>query len=72
MDIEVSDVIVGILMIVFGVLGLFIAAGAMDIEMYVFGLGLFILAVCFVFGQVRRVSGARRAAHAEARGPTHV
>jgi hypothetical protein len=54
MDIDPSDFIVGLLMTVFGVIGLFLASGAMDNEMYVFGLSLFAFAVLFDLGLIRR------------------
>jgi uncharacterized membrane protein len=54
MDIESSDLIVGLLMTVFGLAGLILASGAMDDEMYVFGLSLFGFAVVFVLGLIRR------------------
>jgi len=54
MDLEPSDFIVGLLMLVFGIVGLFLASGAMDDEMYVFGLTLFGLATAFEFGLLRR------------------
>jgi hypothetical protein len=54
MDIEPSDFIVGLLMLVFGIVGLFLASGAMDDEMYVFGLTLFGFATAFEFGLLRR------------------
>ena len=38
MDIEASDLIVGLLMTAMGLIGLLLASGAHDIEMYVFGL----------------------------------
>jgi len=54
MDIEPSDLIVGLLMAVFGLVGLILASGAMDNEMYVFGLSLFGFACLFVLGLLRR------------------
>ena len=54
MDIEPSDLIVGLMMAVFGLIGLFLASGAIDDEMYVFGLSLVGFAVCFEFGLMRR------------------
>jgi hypothetical protein len=54
MDIEPSDFIVGLLMLVFGIVGLFLASGAMDNEMYVFGLTLFGVATACEFGLSRR------------------
>ncbi len=38
METNVSDLIVGLMMAVFGLIGLFLVAGAADVEMYVFGL----------------------------------
>ncbi len=54
MDIDPSDFIVGLLMTAFGIIGLILASGAMDNEMYVFGLALFAFAVVFDLGLIRR------------------
>jgi hypothetical protein len=54
MDIDPSDLIVGLLMTILGVTGLFLASGALDNEMYVFGLSLAGFAALFVLGLVRR------------------
>ncbi|MDR3538941.1 MAG: hypothetical protein P4L71_20770 [Acetobacteraceae bacterium] len=54
MDIEASDLIVGIMVSVFGLIGLILAAGATDNEMYVFGLSLAGFSVVFVIGLIRR------------------
>ena len=54
MDIDPSDLIVGFLMTAFGIIGLILASGAMDNEMYVFGLALFAFAVVFDIGLIRR------------------
>ena len=54
MDIEPSDLIMGLLMTVFGVTGLFLASGAFDNEMYVFGLSLAVFAAVFDIGLIRR------------------
>ena len=54
MDIDRSDFIVGLLMTAFGIIGLILASGAMDNEMYVFGLALFAFAVVFDLGLIRR------------------
>ena len=51
---NMSDVIVGLMMAVFGLIGLFLAAGAADDEMYVFGLSLAAFAACFEFGLIKR------------------
>jgi hypothetical protein len=54
MDIDPSDLIVGSMMTAFGIIGLILASGAMDNEMYVFGLALFAFAVVFDLGLIRR------------------
>jgi hypothetical protein len=54
MGFEPSDLVVGLLMTAFGLTGLILASGAMDNEMYVFGLSLFGLAIAFDFGLLRR------------------
>ena len=54
MNIEPSDLIVGLLMTAFGLIGLILASGAHDNEMYVFGLSLFGFACIFDFGLLRR------------------
>jgi hypothetical protein len=41
-------------MTAFGLIGLILASGAMDNEMYVFGLALFAFAVLFDLGLIRR------------------
>ncbi|MDA8251839.1 MAG: hypothetical protein M0Z28_22105 [Rhodospirillales bacterium] len=60
-----SDVVVGVLVAVLGLIGLFMAAGAVDDEIYIFGLGLGGFAVLFIFGLIRahfdRADAARRA-----------
>jgi hypothetical protein len=63
MEVEPGDLIVGLLMSALGLIGLILASGAMDEEMYVFGLSLFGFACVFVLGLVRRhfdKAGARR------------
>jgi hypothetical protein len=54
MDIEASDLVIALLMTVLGLIGLFLASGAQDDEIYVFGLSLAVWAVVFVFGLMRR------------------
>jgi len=60
-----SDVVVGVLVTVLGLIGLFMAAGALDDEIYIFGLSLAGFAALFVFGLVKghydRADAARRA-----------
>lgn len=63
---SVSDFAVGILVAVLGLVGLFLAAGAVDDEIFIFGLGLAAFAVVFDLGIVKahfdRRDAARRAA----------
>jgi predicted lipid-binding transport protein (Tim44 family) len=66
MHIAMSDRIIGGLMAILGLLGLFLAARAVDEAMYVFGLSLFAYACVFVIGQVRRHFDAAEAAGREA------
>ncbi|MGC8476128.1 MAG: hypothetical protein ACP5NP_07220 [Acetobacteraceae bacterium] len=54
MEFEPGDVIVGLMVTALGVLGLFLAAGAWDDEMYLFGLVLAGFAVVFDFGLLRK------------------
>ena len=54
MDIEASDLIVGLLMAAFGLIGLFLASGAHDIGMSVFGYSLAGWALAFIFGLIRK------------------
>jgi hypothetical protein len=70
MDIEPSDLIVGLMMTAFGLIGLILAGGAWDDEMYVFGLSLFGFASVFVLGLIRRHydKQAARAAQRVTRG----
>ena len=54
MDIDPGDLIIGLMMTAFGLIGLILASGAMDDGMYVFGLSLFGFACVFVLGLLRR------------------
>ncbi|HVB69834.1 MAG TPA: hypothetical protein VNE67_18455 [Acetobacteraceae bacterium] len=54
MDFETGDIVVGLMVAALGLLGLFLAAGAWDEEMYIFGLALAVFAVLFDFGLLRR------------------
>ncbi len=67
MEIEPSDLIVGLMMLGFGIVGLILAAGAVDDEMYVFGLSLFGFACLFVIGQIRHHFDRRDAARVAVR-----
>ncbi len=50
---EVSSIVVGILVLVLGFVGLILASGALDNEIYIFGLGLAGFAVIFEVGLIR-------------------
>ncbi|MFL5282962.1 MAG: hypothetical protein ACJ8AW_18710 [Rhodopila sp.] len=67
-----ANVLVGLMVAGFGILGLFLVAGAADNEMFIFGLGLAVFAVAFNFGQVKRHFDKRDATHGAARETTHV
>ncbi len=58
---ELSDWIVGVMMSVFGLIGLCLAAGARDDGMAVFGYSLVGFAICFVAGLLRRHFDEREA-----------
>jgi hypothetical protein len=70
MGVQIGDVLVGLLVAVLGLVGLVMASGAMDNEIFIFGLSLAGFAVVFEFGLVRahydRIDAAR------ARGRDHV
>ncbi len=75
MDTATSDFVIGIMMAVFGLIGLILAAGAVDDGIYVFGLALFGFACVFNLGLVRAFYDRRDAAHAHVRtngGSDHV
>lgn len=67
MESNVSAVVVGLMMAFFGLIGLFLIAGAADDEMYVFGLGLSGFAVLFDLGLIRRHYDRRDVARAAVR-----
>ncbi len=72
MENNVSDIVVGLKVAVFGLIGLFLVAGAAENEMYIFGIGLCVFAVCFDFGLIRRYYDKQDAARAEIRELSHV
>jgi hypothetical protein len=72
MESNVSDIVVGLMVAVFGLIGLFLVAGAADAEMYVFGLALSAFAVCFDLGLIRRHFDRRDSIRALARNHTNV
>ena len=61
---EVSDIVIGVLMLVLGLIGLKLASGALDDEMYVFGLALAGFAAVFELGLIRRYFDRLEAARA--------
>jgi hypothetical protein len=71
MEIEASDLCTGLLTAVLGLIGLLLASGAHDNEMYVFGLSLAGFATVFVFGLMRRHYDRADAARAAVRVPGH-
>lgn len=73
MDFETGDFVVGALVAILGGLGLVLGAGAVDDEMYIFGLSLFAFAYLFILGIVRRACDrADRRRAAERRAGAHV
>jgi hypothetical protein len=54
MQVQASDIVVGLIMALFGLVGLFLASRALDDEMCVFGLSLAGFASLFIFGQIHR------------------
>jgi 1,4-dihydroxy-2-naphthoate octaprenyltransferase len=64
---NVGDISVGVAVGLLGLIGLFMASRALDIEIYIFGLSLGIFAVVFIFGLVRRYCDERDAAHGDDR-----
>jgi hypothetical protein len=66
-----GDLVVGLMVAVFGLMGLFLVAGAADSEMYVFGIALTGFAVCFDFGLIKRRYDRRDAASAALRAQSH-
>ncbi len=64
MEARVSDIVVGAMMGLFGLLGLVMAAKAKDAEIYLFGMSLAAFGVAFIFGLVRRHCDEQDAARA--------
>jgi hypothetical protein len=67
MEIQISDLLVGILVLVLGLVGLYLASGALDDEIYIFGLGLALFAIVFDIGLVKRHYDRIEALRAEAK-----
>lgn len=63
---EVSSILVGALMLILGFTGLVLASGALDIEMYVFGLSLAGFSVIFEIGLIKAHFDRKDAARAGA------
>jgi hypothetical protein len=66
---NLGDIIVGAFVALLGLVGLVLAGGALDGEIYLFGLSLFAFAVVFDWGLM--VKGHRRAEAARARSGAH-
>jgi hypothetical protein len=66
---EAADTVVGVMMVPLGLLGMLIAARAVDTEFYIFGLSLTAFAALFGFGLIKRHYDNADAAIAEARHP---
>jgi hypothetical protein len=66
---DLGDIVVGVFVAVLGLVGLVLASGALDQEIYLFGLSLFGFAVVFDWGLM--VKGLRRAEAARARSRSH-
>jgi hypothetical protein len=66
-DESTSDWVVGLMMAVFGLIGLIMAGGARDNEIFIFGLSLLGFAVIFIGGLVRSHYDTRDLAAAKAR-----
>ncbi len=64
---NLGDWIVGILVSVLGLAGLFLWAGAQDVEMTIFGLALAGFAVVFVIGLIKRHYDEKDTVHATAK-----
>jgi hypothetical protein len=73
---KLGDIIVGAFVAVLGLIGLVLAGGALDQEMYVFGLSLFGFAVVFDWGLMlqgmRRAEAVRVRAGVNVRADVHV
>lgn len=67
MGIALDEFLVGLLVAVLGFVGLIMASGALDNEIYIFGLSLAGFAVVFDFGLVRRHFDRADAARAKAK-----
>jgi hypothetical protein len=66
---NLGDIIIGAFVAILGLIGLVLAGGALDQEIYLFGLSLFGFAVAFDWGLM--VKGMRRAEAARARSGAH-
>ena len=71
MDNQTANAIMGFMMIPLGLLGLLLAARAVDVEMEIFGFGLVIFAFLFGFSTIKRVYDHKDAARAARREAGH-
>ena len=63
---NLGDIVVGVFVALLGLVGLVLAAGALDQEMYVFGLSLVVFAGAFDWGLALKIMRRMEAARAEA------
>ncbi len=63
MSTSLADCFVGLFVAVVGICGLFMASGAVDAELYLFGLSLFVFGVLFNFSLVKAAFDRQDAAH---------
>jgi hypothetical protein len=63
METDMGDLIVGLMMAVFALIGLILAAGAADDEIYLFGLSLAGFGAAFDLGLVKKHYDKRDAGH---------
>ena len=66
-----SEIIVGIMMLLFAAIGLIETFNAVDNEMFVFGVSLFGFALVFIIGLIKGRLGNRKAARKSAEGSRH-
>ena len=62
---SIGALVIGVLMVVFALIGLMLASHALDIEMSIFGWSLAAFSVIFLFGLIRRYFDEESAAKAE-------
>ena len=71
METEMGDWIIGVMMAVFGLIGLFLFGRAADGEMAVFGASLAAFSLIFVFGLIKQNYDHQDVARAQAKDSSH-